>query len=396
MITTANYREFEDIVWFMVNYLSPHYDKHICVAGSYGLVKGLDYLDKNMYPNPEHRPAFFSEMINSVSANDVDIWVPMVSKAVTVDPKSCKHGKSAMTIRREIIEEARSYDIDFHEELSRRTIRMLRAFNVQFSGKYYVNGFGGISDFERSQRHIPDPSDYGQWFYLTDGLAITITVKRMGTFEDVLKIQLITNNIVPIEHESWAEAVINQFDITSARVAFTGRNSVPVFGRDALHDILNGQFKFTMKPCVNFKRCLTRMMKYKHKGFILKKVDYDDQCSSEYKEYMNRRWQHMYINEIGENALMWLGLNPVLAQSICQEFLVPYFDIQPPFIEDMSFFKICDRLVENTYYTTRYFGASGTPIDITSYRHIVQDRNFHVAAKCIQRRFRMYVKTRSN
>jgi hypothetical protein len=59
MITTANYHEFEDIVWFMVNYLSPHYDKHICVAGSYGLVKGLDYLDKNMYPNPEHRPAFF-------------------------------------------------------------------------------------------------------------------------------------------------------------------------------------------------------------------------------------------------------------------------------------------------------------------------------------------------
>jgi hypothetical protein len=74
-------------------------------------------------------------------------------------------------------------------------------------------------------------SDYGQWFYLTDGFVFTITIKCIGTGEELLRVQLIINNIIPFKHEAWGETVVNQFDITSTRIAFTftGVSSPPPF-----------------------------------------------------------------------------------------------------------------------------------------------------------------------
>jgi hypothetical protein len=40
---------------------------------------------------------------------------------------------------------------------------------------------------------------------LTDGFVCTITIKCIGTGEELLRVQLIINNIIPFKHEAWGE-----------------------------------------------------------------------------------------------------------------------------------------------------------------------------------------------
>ena len=59
MITTSTYHDHEQIVWTVVDAISEHYNGHVCVAGSYAMVKAINYMDRILHSDPEQRPAGF-------------------------------------------------------------------------------------------------------------------------------------------------------------------------------------------------------------------------------------------------------------------------------------------------------------------------------------------------
>lgn len=133
-------------------------------------------------------------------------------------------------------------------------------------------------------------------------------------------------------------------------------------------------------------------MEYARKGFTLRSISYDLECSTEYKDYMNRRFQHLYAGRLGTKALMEFGMDYQMAASLCHEHIVPYFNISSPWKEEMLLFSICDSQVSFVANTTGYFQCSGMPIDIRSYQHFARVRIRHAAARYIQRHYRMHLR----
>lgn len=418
MITVSTYQHYESTVWalVLVDAISECYNGHVCVAGSYAMIKAIDYVDKSSYSNLESRSAAFSSVINSAYANDVDIWVPMVHQAIDLNPDNVQ--TTPMDVRRSIIREMAELEapmpITHREELS---LGNVVAYSVDSATVLGSIGFAEINghireilpvlntrlpegcvarvtspEAEINGQEAPDPNGYGQWFYMTDGVSLRLKVVDRATDAVILNLQVIVNNIVPTGYESWAQCVVNQFDITSSRVAFVTRDSPPVFGQNALNDILHGEFQYLVKPCMSFKRCWTRIMEYTRKGFILKFISYDSECSTEYKDYMNRRFQHLYIGELGTRALIELGMDYEMAANLCHEHIAPYFNINSPWKEEMLLFSICDNQVSFVANTAGYFQCSGMPVDIRSYQHFARVCIRHTAARYIQRYYRMHLR----
>lgn len=292
MVTISTYRDYEAFVWTMVDAISERHGGHICVAGSYAMLKAVDYMQRFPHPDLERASDSFFSLVDKVYANDVDIWIPMVHQAVNLDPESVR--TTPMDARRLIIKdvaegicptqlmhtetlssgEDSTYDVDSTSilgsvaaaDINGYLSRIMSSFNTGLSEEYTIKITPPKA--EVNGQEAPDPNDYGQWFYMTDGVSVQLKIIYQPTDTTLFTLQLIANNIVPIEHESWAECVVNQFDITSSRVAFVSSDSPPIFGQDALNDILHSEFQYLVKPCMSFKRCWLRMMEYTRKGIL--------------------------------------------------------------------------------------------------------------------------------
>ncbi len=129
-----------------------------------------------------------------------------------------------------------------HMEMHRSLEAMLPVLEAQFPNKYVAKIIP--TKAKMNGQEAPDPNGFSQWFYMTDGISFQLKIMHMSTNMPVLNVQLITNNIINTEYESWAQCVINQFNITSARVAFTSAYSLPIFGSDAVNDILHSEFQY--------------------------------------------------------------------------------------------------------------------------------------------------------
>lgn len=248
---------------------------------------------------------------------------------------------------------------------------------------------------EMISNDVPSLGNYGQWFYMNDGIIKHVQILDTVNDTVILNIQLITSNVVPKQYESWSQCVVDQFDINSAKVAFASRDSAPVFGENTLNDILSAKFQFTIRPCTSFKRCFNRIMKYVNKGFTLKCMSYDLQCSKEYREFIDRRFQHVYAGNLRSSTLMQFGIEHNIPDCTCDEHIDPYFDIHSPFREEMMFLDICYNQIKDISDTLRYFECSGLPIDMACYEHFFPTHKRIIAVIYIQRKYRMYIKSKA-
>ncbi len=94
---------------------------------------------------------------------------------------------------------------------------------------------------------------------------------------------------------------------------------------------------------MSFKRCWTHMTKYMHKGFI-KSKSYDSQYSTEYKQYMNCRFQNLHKHRLGTHAHIELGMKYETAKN-CHEYVIPYSDVHLAWQEEVLFLNICANKV---------------------------------------------------
>jgi hypothetical protein len=108
----------------------------------------------------------------------------------------------------------------------------------------------------------------------------------------------LSNTKMLSEEHLWNEYVSNTFDINicTGVIVIDGINGLshPFFSDDVKCDINDKKFKYTVRPGCTFENMMKRMMKYASRKFSLRKIEYEYDTDSTYKNYVERGFGRIF------------------------------------------------------------------------------------------------------
>ena len=174
---------------------------------------------------------------------------------------------------------------------------------------------------EESDDEIRDDSfheySYYQYLKLFCGLRGCIQVKMWNDKDcEPSIINIMLRDVIPEPSHSWNEIATKDFDIDICQIyadSFYQEDFKPRIAFVSLSSyfsFLSGSFRMTIRPCEPFPLILTRMEKYRDRGFTCSAIVFHEYLTKEWKQYIidsfrdhyGYKWLEKMLGEVTKKA----------------------------------------------------------------------------------------------
>ena len=183
-------------------------------------------------------------------------------------------------------------------------------------------------------------NDYIHWTGSTKGkIAEIYTMDLTNTRSNStcpLQVQIVVMDILPEPRESWAECIVDGFDIDICMGyiipdpnLFSSAQREPICFPDEVQDTIDrGEFNYMVRPHPRFNLTLKRIYKYIHRGFQLKGIYPSNRCTTEFFDHVTYRMEHLHAPSLCTKALVNSGkIDRETARCIAEQHMIRYFDL---------------------------------------------------------------------
>ena len=184
---------------------------------------------------------------------------------------------------------------------------------------------------------MPELPELSQDGYTNWNSRVRLGITNVYTFriakhaqEVPLNIQVICVHAALRRGIKWGDYIVARFDIDVVRCYIDFSDAYDPFriylAGETEDSIMRGEFHYVIHPCLYFEDHLQRMYKYGKRGFKMRSLKFDPECTDEYRSYILGHYHRLYLMEYGYEIFDAMGMVRSLSYYLLNVMVLPYFD----------------------------------------------------------------------